>query len=692
MNRPEILAPAGSIESLRAAVNCGADAVYLGAKALNARRNAGNFDDDALAEAVRYAHLHGVKILQTLNIVMFDHEVDELLRAAETAARLGVDAAIVQDWGVLSLLKEAVPELPLFASTQMAVHNLAGAKMAEQMGCKRVVLARELTAGEIAHIVKNSSAQTEVFVHGALCMSVSGQCYMSAMLGRRSGNRGLCAQPCRLPFACGESTHALSLKDLSLIERVRELAALGVSSLKIEGRMKRPEYVAAAVTALRQALHGDSPDIDRLRSVFSRSGFTTGYFDDKRDKMMFGIRQKEDVAAATGVLGALSQLAERDIGAVAVEGAFTACADEPMSLALRDRDKNSVFVEGEIPQAAHTKPTDEGRVRQSLMKTGGTPFHFSDLDISLSDGLMIPVSQLNALRREAFDRLSALRSALRPHRFYAVRTALEATAPPAPRIPIPPALRARCRVDQLTQTLLDCCDSVILPLREVAEGIRRGVSPARITAEIPRILFTGETEAARQLRAVAALGVTRAWCGNLGAVWLAKQAGLDCCGGWSLNLTNSHALKAAAKIGLTETELSFELSLQQVRQLRGKIPLGLVAYGALPLMTFRNCPVRAQIGCARCDRKQTLTDRKGVSFAVRCDDPMPQAGVSELYNSVPLYLADRRQELDGLSFITLWFTDESPAQCGRIAAAYAGQGDAAPPKDYTRGLYYRTVL
>ena len=689
MNRPEILAPAGSMESLQAAVNCGADAVYLGAKALNARRNAGNFDDIQLAEAVRYAHLHGVKILQTLNIVMFDNETDDLLRAAETAARLGVDAAIVQDWGVLSLLKATVPELPLFASTQMAVQNLAGAKMAEEMGCQRVVLARELTCGEISHIVKNISAQTEVFVHGALCMSVSGQCYMSSILGGRSGNRGLCAQPCRLPFACGGGSHALSLKDLSLIERVRELAALDVSSLKIEGRMKRPEYVAAAVTALRQALDNAQPDIERLRSVFSRSGFTTGYFDGKRDKMMFGIRQKDDVTAAAGVLGELAQLAGRDIGAVAVEGAFTACEDEPMSLALRDRDKNSVFVEGEMPQAAHTKPTDEARVRQSLMKTGGTPFHFTDLDIALSDGLMIPVSQLNALRREAFEQLSALRCAPRPRRFDRERAALGTAAiTPPPH----PALRVRCRADQLTKALADSCESIILPLRDVAEGIRQGMAPARIIAEIPRILFTGEEQVAQQLKMLRALGIARVWCGNIGAVWLAAQAGLQICGGWSLNLTNSYALQTAAEIGLTDTELSFELSLSQAKQLRSPLPLGLIAYGSLPLMAFRNCPVRAQIGCARCDRKQTLIDRKGVVFAIRCDDWEPHTGVSELYNSVPLYLADRLQELDGLSFVTLWFTDESPAQCQRIAAAYAGRDDAAPPKDYTRGLYYRTVL
>lgn len=690
MNRPEILAPAGSMESLLAAVNCGANAVYLGAKALNARRNAGNFDDVALSEAVCYAHLHGAKILQTLNIVMFDNEVDDLLRAAETAAKLGVDAAIVQDWGVLSLLKSAVPELPLFASTQMAVHNLAGAKMAEEMGCKRVVLARELTAGEISYIVQNISAQTEVFVHGALCMSVSGQCYLSSMLGGRSGNRGLCAQPCRLPFEYGNSNHALSLKDLSLIERVQELAALGVSSLKIEGRMKRPEYVAAAVTALRQALDGEQPDIERLQSVFSRSGFTTGYFDSKRDRLMFGIRQKDDVTAATGVLGELAQLAGRDIGAVAIEGAFTAFEDEPISLALRDQNKNNVFVEGDIPQTAHSKPTDEARVRQSLLKTGGTPFHFVDLDIALSDGLMIPVSQINALRREAFEQLSALRCAPRPHRFNSVHTPLSTDTALVP--PAQPALRVRCQANQLSKALIDCCESIILPLGEVSEGIRLGVAPQRIIAEIPRILFTGENQIAQQLKLLRTLGVTRAWCGNIGAVWLAKQAGLSACGGWSLNLTNTSALQTVAQLGLSDAELSFELSLSQAMRLRSSIPLGLIVYGSLPLMTFRNCPVRAQIGCARCDRKQTLTDRKGITFAVRCDPCDAQMGVSALYNSVPLYLADRRDELAGLSFVTLWFTDEPALQCQRIAAAYAGRGDATPPKDYTRGLYYRTVL
>lgn len=304
--------------------------------------------------------------------------------------------------------------------------------------------------------------------------------------------------------------------------------------------------------------------------------------------------------------------------------------------------------------------------------------------------MMIPVSQLNALRREAFEQLSALRCAPRPHRFYPECAALRPTAA-ITTLPHP-ALRVRCRADQLTKALIESCDSVILSLQDIAEGIRQGVASPRIIAEIPRILFAGEEQVAQQLKTLRALGVARAWCGNIGAVWLAAQAGLHIYGGWSLNLTNAYALQAAAKIGLADAELSFELSLSQAKQLHSPIPLGLVAYGALPLMAFRNCPVRAQIGCARCDRKQTLTDRKGVAFAVRCAGWNLHAGVSELYNSVPLYLASRRQELDGLSFVTLWFTDESPAQCQRIAAAYAGRGDAAPPQDYTRGLYYRTVL
>jgi len=687
MKRPEILAPAGTMESLIAAVNCGADAVYLGAKALNARRGATNFDAAALKDAVEYAHLHGTKIFQTLNIVMFDGEEKELLSAAETIAELGVDAAIVQELGVLSILRRSVPELALHASTQMAVHNLSGALIAEQLGCKRVVLAREMSAAEIGHIVKNLSAEVEVFVHGALCMSVSGQCYLSSMLGGRSGNRGLCAQPCRLPFGCGKDEYALSLKDLSLTERVKELCDLGVASLKIEGRMKRPEYVAAAVTALRNALDGVQPDTERLRSVFSRSGFTTGYFDVKRDLSMFGTRQKDDVVAASSVLGELSKLASTDIGPVGVEGAFTAYKDEPVSLALRDADGNTVYAEVDAPQIAINKPTDEERVRQSLYKTGGSPFHFDDLDIDLEEGLMIPVSQINALRRDAFEQLSAQRRQLKSMRF----DQPDMTLPERSRSFERPVLRARCTAAQLSESLIRNCAELMLPLCDIEKAVAAGISADKIIAEIPRILFEDEEKAASQLKAVKSLGIRRAWCGNIGAFHLAKQAGMQIEGGWSLNVTNGHSLNETRLLGAKSSELSFELELPMAKSLASFGNCGIIAYGLLPLMTFRNCPVKARIGCKNCNRQGNLTDRKGVKFPIRCPEYKKYQGESELLNSVPLYLADRLDELKGFSFITLWFNDESREQCAVIAEEYKN-GSKKTPEAFTRGLYYRKVL
>ena len=255
--RPEILAPAGSFDSLIAAVQCGADAVYLGGKGMNARRSAGNFDAEELRRAVEYCHLRDVKVYQTINIVMFQHETDEAIDTIRQAAEAGVDAVLTQDLAIARMVRECAPSLPIHASTQMSIHNIEGVRLCEELGFSRAVLARELTAGEIAAICAATPLEIEVFVHGALCMSVSGQCYLSSMIGGRSGNRGLCAQPCRLPFSAdGGGEYALSLKDLSLADRIGELTRMGVASLKIEGRMKRPEYVAAAVTAVRRAREG----------------------------------------------------------------------------------------------------------------------------------------------------------------------------------------------------------------------------------------------------------------------------------------------------------------------------------------------------------------------------------------------------------------------------------------------------
>ncbi len=681
-NKIEILAPAGSWDSLTAAAVCGADAVYLGGKTLNARRNAGNFTDEDLGKAVGYCHVRGVKVYQTLNTVLFDDEIPELLSAARRAAEIGVDAVIVQDLGVLRLLRQAAPDLPLAASTQMAVHNVSGALEAESLGCSIVVLARELTAREIGAVTRAlTAAKTEVFIHGALCMSVSGQCYLSAMLGGRSGNRGLCAQPCRLPFAAGRTTHALSLKDLSMVGRLEELKRLGVSSVKIEGRMKRPEYVAAAVTAVREARDGGAPDLTALRSVFSRSGFTSGYFDGKRDRSMFGVRTKEDVTAASDVLGQLARLAVKEQPRVPLTGAFTAEKDAPARLTVSDGQGHTAEISGDPPQTALTSPTDAGRVRRSLEKTGGTPFYWEALEVSVGEGLMIPAAQCNAMRRQALEAMDRQRGTPVP---WAYREVSLPEIPPAPRGKA--ILRARVSGEQISSALIGAVEELCVPFSALKTALEAGVPGDRLLLEIPRILFTGEDVLKKQLAEAKALGVVRAWCGNLGAVRLAREAGMEICGGWSLNLTNTLALEQIRDMGAASAEVSFEISADRMGRLGNVLPLGALAYGCLPLMVYRNCPMKAAVGCERCRGNGVLTDRTGRAFRLSCRD-----GVTELFNSVPLYLADRKDKLPG-AFYTLWFTNESAARCARIAAEYAGLSPAVPPKDLTRGLYYRSVL
>ena len=689
--RPEILAPAGSFDSLIAAVQCGADAVYLGGKGMNARRSAGNFDAEELRRAVEYCHLRDVKVYQTINIVMFQHETDEAIDTIRQAAEAGVDAVLTQDLAIARMVRECAPSLPIHASTQMSIHNIEGVRLCEELGFSRAVLARELTAGEIAAICAATPLEIEVFVHGALCMSVSGQCYLSSMIGGRSGNRGLCAQPCRLPFSAdGGGEYALSLKDLSLADRIGELTRMGVASLKIEGRMKRPEYVAAAVTAVRRAREGEPVDFETLRSVFSRSGFTKGYFDGKIDREMFGRRQKEDVTSAAGVLGELEKLYAKENPLVPVTMGFTAGAGEAVALTVRDRDGHAVTVTGEAPLLAEKKPTDADRARQNLAKTGGTPYYAEVIDCTIGPGLLVPASALNALRREALEELTARRSAVEPHPF-TDRVPRLADAPADRR---KPKLRARVSAGQLTRRLAGYCDEFQVPLEEAEDVLASGfVRPDQVIVEIPRILFDGAPKALELLRRAGELGVRRAWCGNLGAVTLAREAGLLPEGGYSLNVTNAYALRECARLGLGACELSFELDLGEARRLDGGLAKGILAYGYLPLMALRNCPIQAAKGCRACRGYESLIDRKGVAFTVDCGaHDGRRREVSDLYNSVPLWLADRPEELRGFDFITLYFTRETPGVCERVAAAYAGEPGAYQPEARTRGLYYREVM
>ena len=680
----EILAPAGGEAQLRAAVLCGADAVYLGLRGFNARAGAENFDENTLPQTVGWCHARGVRVYITLNTLVTDRELPQWLHSLDAVAAAGVDGVLVQDLGLAKIIRQRYPTLPLHASTQMTIHNLAGARLLEEMGFAQVVLARELSKEEIAAICAGTSMRCEVFVHGALCMSVSGQCYLSSVLGERSGNRGRCAQPCRLDFKSHGRGYALSLKDLTLTDRLRELEALGVASFKIEGRLKRPEYVAAAVTACRQSLAGEVPDLETLQSVFSRSGFTDGYYTARRDLTMFGTRTREDAAAAAAVLGKLSALTRNEVGRLPVDMVLTMAPGEPATLAVTD-GTHRVEVAGEVPQTALTRPTDEELARRALEKCGGTPFYLQNLTCHIGEGLMLPLSALNRLRAAALTALAEARSVVVPYpQAPAAAGELAGRARPAG------APRLGCRLAaaaQMTPAIRRGGGRLSLPLHELAERpelLETGAE--RWVAELLAFCAPQQEEAVmRALRKLKEQGLTAALCGNLGSLLMAREAGLRIIGDYGLNIINSPAAQQAAALGCDEITLSFECERNAARNIHSPVPIGVIAYGRLPLMLLRNCPGKTAAGCGDCRGINHITDRRGEDFPLQCQNRQ----YTHLLNPRPLFLSDRLPEWDFCDFLTLRFTTETPAECDEVLKMY--QTGAAPAGSFTRGLYYRTL-
>ena len=664
----EILAPAGSQESLVAGVRCGANAVYLGGKVLNARRNAGNFNDEELENAVRYCHQRGVKVYLTMNTLCKDSEMEEAYSLVKKALSFGVDAFIVQDIGVVKMIRSCFPNAKIHGSTQMSIATPEGVRALKEMGVSRAVLPREMTAEEIAEIREKTDLELEMFIHGALCMSVSGQCYLSAMLGQRSGNRGLCAQPCRLSFSADNSkSFDLSLKDLSLIRQLAKIKKLGVVSLKIEGRMKRPEYIAAAVTAVKKAINDaySIQDEMMLKSVFSRSGFTQGYFNNEMNRAMFGTRQKEDVIAANDVLKALSHLYGHENPLVPIDLKLECLRDMPVKLTASALGK-TVEVTGGIPETAIHKPMTREGLTERLSKLGGTQFYAEHIEILLDERLIVPVSKINALRREAVEKLCCTEE----HGVEALP--MEKTQP-----------RTTAGKPYFTARFFDAeqipdkhpFERIFIPIWSAIEDFvdnRAGV-------ELPRGLFGKEEELEKRLLQLKKAGVKYALCGNLGAYKLAEKLGFTVCGDFGLNVFNSSAANQ-----LHSPILSFELTVDEANRINAQ-DTGIIAYGRLPLMLTRNCPVKQNIGCEKCKKNGTLTDRKGMVFPVVCS-PYPCV---ELLNSVPLYMADRMREIK-TDFIHFYFTKESKEEIEKIIVLY--QNARKADFDYTRGLYYRGVL
>ncbi len=692
----ELLAPAGSMEALRAAVCNGADAVYLGADTFNARMNARNFSAADLQEAVVYCHVRGVKVHLTLNTLVLDREMPRAAELIRLAASCGVDAFIVQDLGVVSLCRQLAPDVPIHASTQMSIHSLEGVMEAVALGCSRVVLARELPAEEIAHICKKSPVEIEVFVHGALCMCYSGQCYLSSVIGRRSGNRGQCAQPCRLPYGYGrfESTrYPLSLKDNCLVGELDELRRMGVASIKIEGRMKRPEYVAIVTRAYRTVLNGGKlmpSDLQELETAFSRQGFTDGYFRGQTGSDMFGRRQEgEDTADLFASARATYEQGEPQ--RIGVRFYAMIRRGEPAQLAVEDPDGNLCRTRGPVPEQAVYRSLTPQDLEQQLKKTGGTPYLCTAVRSSLDPDLMLPASAINAMRRDVIAELTAKRGRAAPARLNAYDE-----PPRYDGIAGEPQLTIAVRTaGQITSRMLSMKPTVLyVPLSELAEhpDLPQRVSvETQLAAILPRVIWSGElAPVARQLRTVYEMGVRQVLAGNLGQLHIARAAGFAVRGDFGLNIVNSRAMRYLREQGLDSQLLSFELTLPQIRDISKAVPAELLIYGRLPLMLMENCVMKNRTGICACQTGTVrLVDRVGEEFPIVKD---PGTCRNVLLNGKKLYLLDKKDALRGMGLwaLRLQFTTENPGEIDKVLMDYQGRAvfDAG---SYTRGLYSRGV-
>ncbi len=673
MNKVEILAPVGSEETLKAAVLSGADAVYFGMGDFNARRNAQNFTDEQMQNAIKYCHSRGVKVHITLNTLIKDCEIDAVIEAVKKICKFGADAIIIQDLGVAEIVHKVCPAIEMHASTQMTVGTLEGLHILKKIGFSRAVLPRELNFNEIKFLCEHSPIDLEVFVHGALCMCVSGQCLMSAQLGSRSGNRGLCAQPCRLPFKVQNGTgHDLSLKDLSLIEHINELSDMGICSFKIEGRMKRPEYVSASVKACKRSLeknydHSSKKD---LQDLFSRSGFTDGYFNNQLGRNMFGYREKENVQATTKEL--LSKYAvnyEREEARFDVDFEFSGKLGEKATLYAKCNG-HTISVESDVVcEVPINRPLQSERVIDALKKCGGTQFQCKNVKIANELDFSIPISVLNSMRRSALEKLEQAIS---------MREGRVLSSPPIPTdIKSGNLKKIYCRFDNIEQIPKGLKTTIFVPLgsdEKIIEEMGYGV-------ELPHGMFGNSEKVEELLKKSTA---KTALCHTLDAVGIALKCGKRIVAAPSMNILNSISMDKLKKLGIYEAIVSNECTLEGFKAISSPIEKGLCVYGRQPLMLVRNCPVKNGKSCSDCKRQSVITDKMGIDFPVKC-----HMGFSEILNSRPLYMGDRMKEIPDSDILFFNFTTESQQEVKSVLLSYRNQ--EKPTGEFTRGLLYRGV-
>ena len=698
----EILAPLGGLSDLPAALNTGADAVYLGLSEFSARKNAENFSVEELKTACTECHKRGVKVYAALNTLVYDSEVEKFAECVKSAAECGVDGLIIQDLGAAEIAKRVCPKLPRHASTQMTLNSAAGVNAAQQLGFCRAVIGRELSFEQIKRIAENTGIELEVFVHGALCTAVSGRCLMSSMSGGRSGNRGTCAQPCRLPYGFNgpaKNTYPLSLKDSCLADRISDMERMDVSCLKLEGRMKRPEYVAVITDIyarlIREGRKPTAAEKKDLELAFSRSGFTADYWQGRHGPAMFGTRPENTPEPKELFAAARAKYEKDDARTVPIHFSCSCQAGQPVSLTVWDDDGHVAAAEGPIPEPAQNKALTATDLEFRLQKTGGTAFHCTDGSADVADGLFLSAGAVNALRRDALAALENARCAvpLRREQDFSPLPDLDCTADT-------PALTVSVTFWPQAEALLPLAPAHIdLPLELLAERDALPDFAGEWCAILPRVWRDrNEPQLRTWLAHAKKLGVTSALAGNIGHLPLLRDAGLTICGDFGLNVFNSRSLDYLRRKELSSACLSFELRFPQMRDIQKLIPAEAIVYGRLPLMITENCLVQNETGChlseagdavpqqAPCRKPNDLQDRTGAKFPL-----LPAYGHrTEIQNSAPVWLADKPEwKHCGLTYARLRFTTEAPAECADIFQAYQTGAPASGP--FTRGLYYRGV-
>ena len=690
----ELLAPAGSMEALRAAVQNGANAVYLGCGQFNARQSAKNFTPQSLAEAVKYCHIRGVAVHLTLNTLVSDKEMSEVTTLIRQAAQCGVDAFIVQDLGVVRLCREIAPSVPVHGSTQMTIHNLSGVRLCAAWGFTRVVLSRELSREEIRYICANSPIEIEVFGHGALCMGYSGQCYLSAAIGGRSGNRGRCAQPCRQSYGYErwQNKYPLSLKDNCLVQYVKDLEAMGVASLKLEGRMKRPEYVAAVTQVYRQAIDTGvvtKAMTDQLHEAFNRQGFTDGYYTGRIGQDMFGIRdEKTDNQSWLRAMRQTYETAENSLVPVVFQ---MSVHPEGSFLSVTDPQGRVCSLNGPVPELARTVMLTQEDLTARLSKTGGTPYKCVQVIADVAPGLILSAATINAMRRDVLNLLTAQRARHDlPQLSKAGKLPRYSGSRSHPELTIQVTTR-----EQITGRMLKMAPAVLyVPVHVLVqdpEFTLKLTQRVNVCAVAPRIVHDGELDALKNaLHTVRQLGVQDVLVGNLSLLIVAKECNLRARGDFGLNLYNSGSMEVARALNMASACLSFEMTLPQIRDISKAVPSEILVYGRLPLMLTENCLIRGKTGQCTCHLSATkLTDKTGAEFPVIKDGSSCR---SVLLNGKKLNLLDRQEDLSklGLWATRVYFTTENPKEVDRVLSNVLNPAPFDPGAS-TRGLYLRGV-